>query len=227
MPSVLQESRVNRINLLELEGARLLVVVHLLPEYERTTTLRLEKKFSPEVISRAENLINRIVGGKTIEEAKESLDSVVRDNDTQNIQEKATNTGVKLSSTGILAFVFIAVVISLAAGAFSFVLFNQLAQNKNELDALKVEIGGQLNGKLDGVSGKFNNVSDRFTNVSDRISRFNDEVKNINKEVKQQNTNFNQSVHKLDTTINQKFTKLDTSINQKIQHQDSITTGPN
>jgi heat-inducible transcriptional repressor len=80
--SVLQESRVSRINLLELEGARLLVVVHLLPEYERTTTLRLEKKFSPQVISRAESLINRIVIGKTIEEAKEALDSVVRDNVT-------------------------------------------------------------------------------------------------------------------------------------------------
>jgi len=80
--SVLRESRINRINLLELEGARLLVVVHLTPEYERTTTLRLEKKFSPEIISRAENLINRMVVGKTVEEAKEALDSVIRDNVT-------------------------------------------------------------------------------------------------------------------------------------------------
>jgi heat-inducible transcriptional repressor len=80
--SVLQESRINRINLLELEGARLLVVVHLTPEYERTTTLRLEKKFTSEVISRAENLINRVVSGMTIEEAKEALDSVIRDNVT-------------------------------------------------------------------------------------------------------------------------------------------------
>lgn len=80
--SVLQESRINRINLLELEGARLLVVVHLTPEYERTTTLRLEKKFTPENISRAEDLINRVVAGKTIDEAKEALDSVIRDNVT-------------------------------------------------------------------------------------------------------------------------------------------------
>jgi heat-inducible transcriptional repressor len=80
--SVLQESRINRINLLELEGSRLLVVVHLTPEYERTTTLRLEKKFSPEIISRAESLINRVVGGKAIEEAKEALDSIIRDNVT-------------------------------------------------------------------------------------------------------------------------------------------------
>lgn len=95
---------------------------------------------------------------------------------TQESSETLTMApvAVKTSSAGIYAFVFIGIIISMAAGAFSFILFQQLERNKSELNAIKVEIGGQLNGKLDGVSGKFKNVSDRFSNVSDRISRFND-----------------------------------------------------
>ncbi|MFK5984350.1 MAG: uroporphyrinogen-III C-methyltransferase [Pseudomonadota bacterium] len=92
---------------------------------------------------------------------------------------------VKTSSAGMLAFVFIAVLISLLAGAFSFFLFQQLEQQKTKLGELKLEIGGQLSGKLDGVSGKFSSVSDRFTSVSDRISRFNDNISKINTEVQQ------------------------------------------
>ncbi|NIM19116.1 MAG: heat-inducible transcription repressor HrcA [Candidatus Latescibacteria bacterium] len=80
--SIMQESRVSRISLVGLEGTRLLVVVNLLPEYERTTALRLEKRFSADVVSRAENLINRVVVGKTLAEAKDALDSIVRDNVT-------------------------------------------------------------------------------------------------------------------------------------------------
>ena len=78
--SILRESRVSRINLLELEGMRLLVVVNLLPEFERTTTLRLDRRFPPEVISRAEQLINQVVHGKTLDQAKNAIDAVVRDN---------------------------------------------------------------------------------------------------------------------------------------------------
>ncbi len=80
--SIMRESRVSRINLLDLEGNRLLVVVNLSPEYERTTTIRLEKRFSSKMVLRAERLINHIVGGKTLEEAKDALDSIVRDNVT-------------------------------------------------------------------------------------------------------------------------------------------------
>jgi heat-inducible transcriptional repressor len=78
--SILPESRVSRINLLELEGARLLVVVNMLPEFERTTTLRLGKRFSAEVISRAEHLINQVIDGKSLKQAKDAIEAVVRDN---------------------------------------------------------------------------------------------------------------------------------------------------
>jgi heat-inducible transcriptional repressor len=80
--SVVQESRVKRVQLVDLEGQRLLAVVHLLPEHERTTVIRVEKKYSPEVIARAESWINALVGKRTLTEAKEDLERAVRDNVT-------------------------------------------------------------------------------------------------------------------------------------------------
>jgi heat-inducible transcriptional repressor len=80
--SVLQESRVRRINLLELEGSRVLVVLHLMPEYERTTTVYLDSRCAPHIIRRAEELINPIIHDRTLDEAKEALDCAVRDNIT-------------------------------------------------------------------------------------------------------------------------------------------------
>ncbi|MFK5894070.1 MAG: uroporphyrinogen-III C-methyltransferase [Pseudomonadota bacterium] len=116
---------------------------------------------------------------------------------------------VKASSTGMLAFVFIAVLISVLAGAFSFFLFQKLEENKAQLNDLKLEVGGQLSGKLDGVSGKFNNVTDRFTNVSDRISRFNDEISKIHNSIKQQDGTikqqeglFKQQLKQYDSALN-------------------------
>jgi heat-inducible transcriptional repressor len=79
---VTQESRVTRIRLVDLEGTRLLVVVNLQPEYERTIVLRMEKRFTPDVLERAEVWINRLVADKTPSEAKDELDSAVRDNVT-------------------------------------------------------------------------------------------------------------------------------------------------
>ncbi len=79
---VTQESRVTRIRLVDLEGTRLLVVVNLQTEYERTIVLRMEKRFTPDVLARAEVWINRLVADKTPPEAKEALDSAVRDNMT-------------------------------------------------------------------------------------------------------------------------------------------------
>lgn len=80
--SVLRESRVSRINLVELEGSRVLVVLHLQPEYERTTVVHLDAACTPETIRRARNLINPVIAGKTLDEAKEALDRTVRDNIT-------------------------------------------------------------------------------------------------------------------------------------------------
>jgi heat-inducible transcriptional repressor len=80
--SVTTESRVERIQLIALQGPRVLVVVTLSPDYERTVVLRLERKFDADVVSRAQHWINHLVTGRTLEEAKEALDSAVRDNVT-------------------------------------------------------------------------------------------------------------------------------------------------
>ena len=80
--SVVQESRVSRIQLIALEGTRLLVLVNLTPEYERTSVIRMEKQFSPDVIGRAESWINRVVEARTLAEAKDELERAVRDNVT-------------------------------------------------------------------------------------------------------------------------------------------------
>ncbi len=93
---------------------------------------------------------------------------------------------VKTSSSSMPAFVFIAILISIIAGAFSFFLFQQLEENKTQLNALKLELGSQLPGKIESLSSRFNNVSDRFTGVSDRISRFNDQISKIHSSIKQQ-----------------------------------------
>jgi len=129
----------------------------------------------------------------------------------QKTQKEPQQEVKSSSASGMLAFVFIAVLISLAAGAFSFFLFQKLEENKAQLNDLKMEIGGQLTGKLDGVSGKFNSVSDRFTNVSDRISRFNDEISKVNADIKQNTSLVKQS----DSSVKQQFTQQDSTIKQQ------------
>jgi heat-inducible transcriptional repressor len=80
--SVGRESRVSHVNLLRLEGNRLLVVVNLIPEYERTTVLRMDKPHFHDVIAQVEDWMNHAVSGKTMDEAKDALDAAVRDNMT-------------------------------------------------------------------------------------------------------------------------------------------------
>lgn len=80
--SVVQESRVSQVQLVKLEGARVLVVVNLVPEYERTTVVRPAKEFTAEAVASAERQINRAVSGKTLGDAKVILESMVRDNVT-------------------------------------------------------------------------------------------------------------------------------------------------
>lgn len=80
--SAVQENRVRRVQLVDLAGARLLVVVNFSPEHERTTVIRVEKKCSPDAIARAEDWINLLVRGKTLTEARETLEGAVRDNVT-------------------------------------------------------------------------------------------------------------------------------------------------
>jgi heat-inducible transcriptional repressor len=77
-----RESQVQSVRLLALEGNRLLVVSNFLPEFERTTVLRFERDFSSDAFARSERLINQIVSGKILGDAKDALDSAVRDNVT-------------------------------------------------------------------------------------------------------------------------------------------------
>jgi heat-inducible transcriptional repressor len=80
--SVIQETRVGRVQLIELEGTRILVVVSLYPEYERTSIIRMDKRFARDVIDRAEGWINKTVKDRTLLEAREVLERAVRDNVT-------------------------------------------------------------------------------------------------------------------------------------------------
>jgi heat-inducible transcriptional repressor len=78
-----RESRVRHLQLVHLDGPRILVVVNLEPEYERTTTIRLERMFSAEVLAGAERLISRTVAGKTLDDARDAIDAIIRDNVTE------------------------------------------------------------------------------------------------------------------------------------------------
>lgn len=92
--ALLGESSVRKVNLMELEGPRLLVIVNLVPEYERTAVLRMERRFPAATVARAQELINGLVRERTLEEAGEALDRAIRDNITDEgiiMREVAVN----------------------------------------------------------------------------------------------------------------------------------------
>jgi heat-inducible transcriptional repressor len=80
--AIVQESRVRTVRLLRLEGAKVVVVVHLVPDYERTITLRLHRDVAPEAVAAAERLVNSVLSGLTLEEARRLLGETMRDNVT-------------------------------------------------------------------------------------------------------------------------------------------------
>lgn len=81
--AVVQESRVRAVRLFRMDGGRMLVVVHLVPEYERTVTLRTDRDATPEGVSAAESRLNRLVGGLSLDDARRALDEQMRDNVTE------------------------------------------------------------------------------------------------------------------------------------------------
>jgi heat-inducible transcriptional repressor len=81
--SLVQESRVSHVQLVNLEGPRILVVVNLDPKYERTTVLRLERSFSNDVVASAARFINHALADRSLDEAKAAIDAVIRDNVTE------------------------------------------------------------------------------------------------------------------------------------------------
>lgn len=80
--AIVQESRVRTVRLVRLESSKLVVVVHLVPDHERTITLRLSRDVAAEEIAAAERLVNRMVAGCTLVEARMLMAETMRDNVT-------------------------------------------------------------------------------------------------------------------------------------------------
>jgi heat-inducible transcriptional repressor len=80
--AIIQECRVRAVKLFRLDGGRVLVAVHLTPDYERTVTLRPGREPSSEGVSSAEALVNRLVVGLTLDDARRALSELLRDNVT-------------------------------------------------------------------------------------------------------------------------------------------------
>lgn len=80
--SIVRESRVRAVKLFRLDGAKIMVVVNLVPDYERTITLRVVRTVSTDGIAAAEELANRMLAGRSLEEARCLLGESMRDNVT-------------------------------------------------------------------------------------------------------------------------------------------------
>jgi heat-inducible transcriptional repressor len=80
--AIVQESRVRSVKLFPVEGDRVVVVVSLSPEHERTLTLRLSRPVAGEAVASAGASVNRLAAGRTLEETRRMLGEAVRDNVT-------------------------------------------------------------------------------------------------------------------------------------------------
>ncbi len=78
--TIVQECRVRAVKLFRLDGGRLLVVVHLVPDYERTVAIRIDREPSPDGVAAGEALLNRLVAGLSLDEARGVLGELLRDN---------------------------------------------------------------------------------------------------------------------------------------------------
>jgi len=81
--AIVQESRVRALKLFRLEGGRLLVVAHLVPDHERTLAVRVDRDLTDEGVADAERLLNRLVADRTLDEARRILAGTLRDNVTE------------------------------------------------------------------------------------------------------------------------------------------------
>lgn len=107
--AIRQESRVQSLKLVRLESNRVLVVLNLVPETERTTVLRFDRAFSDETLSDSERLINSVVASRTVDDAKAALDSAVRDNVTDEgiiMREVAINREAIMSEAPAVELYF-------------------------------------------------------------------------------------------------------------------------
>lgn len=80
--AIVKESRVRLLRLFRLDTARVLMAVHLVPEHEHILTLRLGRDVSEESVRGAEELLQRLVMNRPLEEARRLLTECLRDNVT-------------------------------------------------------------------------------------------------------------------------------------------------
>jgi len=80
--AILQESRVRSLQLFRLDARRVLMAVHLIPEHERTMTLRLDRDISEDGVRAAEELLRNIVADRPLTQSKQILAQGLRDNVT-------------------------------------------------------------------------------------------------------------------------------------------------
>jgi len=80
--AILQESRVRSLQLFRLDARRVLMAVHLIPEHERTMTLRLDRDISEDGVRAAEELLRNIVADRPLTQSKQLLAQGLRDNVT-------------------------------------------------------------------------------------------------------------------------------------------------
>jgi len=80
--SIVRESRVRTVKLFRLQGSKIMVVVNLVPDYERTITLRLSRDVVEDGIAAAERLANRLLSDRSLEDARRLLGETMRDNVT-------------------------------------------------------------------------------------------------------------------------------------------------
>jgi len=80
--AILQESRVRSLRLFRLDARRILMAVHLIPEHERTVTLRLDRDISEDGVRAAEEMLRNLVSDRSLDQSKRLLVEEPRDNVT-------------------------------------------------------------------------------------------------------------------------------------------------
>ena len=80
--AIVKESRVRSLRMFRLDARRLLMAVHLVPEHERTVTLRFDRDLGEDGVIAAERLLCALVANRPLDEAKRFLTESLRDNVT-------------------------------------------------------------------------------------------------------------------------------------------------
>lgn len=141
---------------------------------------------------------------------------------TNPVEVEGAEEGVTVdrqSAGGLIAFIFLALIVALAVGGFSFFLFQQLEQHKADLADIKVELSGKVKGSLNNVTGQFDTVSERFNNVTDRMSGFGGDITNINAKLGSEVKGLNDKINSEAKVLNEKLSVEVKGLNEKLDSQ--------